>query len=196
MLKCFTVLSPTPSASQERVFLGLWAPSGSRRVTREKTSFAAGHSDPVGTSLQLTDCDRMTFKSSVAEWWRKTWPSGCSVAVAAAASHCIMEVCFAPKRKDTGRCPGRCVLITTSSHSATVVCTRSWVKTKLFKGAVLTRGPQNAGIILVMQSLLRRKYGSCCLIFNIRVWPQHARNVGQCCPVETSLTILFIIFRN
>lgn len=24
--------------------------------------FAAAHSDPVGTSLHLTDCDRMTFR--------------------------------------------------------------------------------------------------------------------------------------
>lgn len=61
------MLSPTPSASQERVFVGLRAPSGSWRVTREETTFAVGHSDPVGTSLQLTDCDQMTFKSSVTE---------------------------------------------------------------------------------------------------------------------------------
>lgn len=29
---------------------------------------AAGQSDPVGISLQLTDCDRMTFEFPVTEW--------------------------------------------------------------------------------------------------------------------------------
>lgn len=130
-LKCFIVLYPTPSPSQERVFL-----------ERESHGHMGGnkfldHSDPVGTSLQLTDCDRMTFKSAVTEWWRKTWPSGCSVVVAAAASHSIMEVCFASERKDTGRCLGRCALVTTSSHSAAAGCMRSSVKTKLHAGTVL-----------------------------------------------------------
>lgn len=37
---------------------GVWGWGGS----------AAGQSDPVGISLQLTDCDRMTFEFPVTEW--------------------------------------------------------------------------------------------------------------------------------
>lgn len=88
------------SANHERVSPGA---GGEQWVLGEETRSAAGQSDPVGTSLQLTDCDRMTFEFPVTEWWRKTWPSGCSVAVAAAASHGIMEVSFALKWKDTSR---------------------------------------------------------------------------------------------
>lgn len=34
---------------------------------RDITRFAAGYSDPAGASLQLTDCDQMTFRLSVME---------------------------------------------------------------------------------------------------------------------------------
>lgn len=39
-------------------------------MSHEETGFlcAAGPSDPAGTGLQLTDCDRVTFQSSVTEW--------------------------------------------------------------------------------------------------------------------------------
>ncbi len=35
---------------------------------RRAVSHAAGHCDLDGTSLQLTDCDRMTFESSITKW--------------------------------------------------------------------------------------------------------------------------------
>lgn len=89
----------------------LLEPGESSESWGRKTRSAAGQSDPVGTSLQLTDCDRMTFEFLVRECWRKTWPSGCSGAVAAATSHGIMEVSFAPKWKDTSRQMSRLLLL-------------------------------------------------------------------------------------
>lgn len=113
MLKWLLTVSLCNATSASEGREGCLVARGEQWVMREETRFGAGHSDPVGTSLQLTDCDRMTFKSSITECWRKTWPSGCLVAVAAAASHAIMEVCFAPKWKDTSRQMSLCRLILT-----------------------------------------------------------------------------------
>lgn len=53
-------------ANHEGVSLG--ARGGAVSHGGEKTRSAAGQSDSVGTSLQLTDCDRMTFEFLVTEW--------------------------------------------------------------------------------------------------------------------------------